>query len=402
MSHTGDAMAMHAEAGRGGATARLLRTVVIGLTAFLTFVDLFATQAILPSLVDHYRVSPAAMGFAVNACTIGMALAGLLIAFVGRRINRRRGIWISLALLSIPTTLLSVAPDLTVFAGLRIVQGVFMASAFALTMAYLAERSTPREAAGALAAAITGNVASNLFGRLLSAAAADHFGLAANFFVFAGLNLAGAALVFFGLSRCTPMAAGRMSGASPIRVWLDHLRNPVLARVLALGFIVLFAFIGTFTYVNFVLARAPIGLSPMLLGLVYLVFIPSILTTPVAARVAGRLGARPTLWASFAVAAVGLPLLLLPSLVPVLAGLVLVGVGTFFAQATATGLVGRAAMRDAGAASGMYIASYYLGGMVGSLVLGQVFDGLGWAACIAGIALSFAVAAVLIRGIRLA
>lgn len=379
----------------------LFQTIVIGLTAFLTFVDLFATQAILPSLVEHYQVSPAAMGFAVNACTIGMALAGLIIAFAGRGINRRRGIWISLALLAIPTTLLSVAPDLTTFAILRVIQGVLMASAFALTMAYLAERSSAREAAGALAAAITGNVASNLFGRLLSASAADHFGLAANFYVFAALNLAGAALVYFSLSRCTPMAAGAMSDRSPFRIWWGHLRNPVLARIFAIGFIVLFAFIGTFTYVNFVLARDPIGLSPMLLGFVYLVFIPSIFTTPVAASMAGRFGARKTLWASFAVAGVGLPLMLVPELAAILAGLVLVGVGTFFAQATATGLVGRATTTDRGAASGMYIASYYFGGMAGSLVLGQVFDGLGWAATVSGIALSFVAAMVLIQGIRL-
>ena len=50
----------------------LLRTVVIGLTAFLTVVDLFATQAILPSLTRAYHVTPAAMGFAVNASTMGM------------------------------------------------------------------------------------------------------------------------------------------------------------------------------------------------------------------------------------------------------------------------------------------------------------------------------------------
>ena len=381
--------------------AMLFQTIVIGLTAFLTFVDLFATQAILPSLVEHYRVSPAAMGFAVNACTIGMALAGLIIAFAGRSINRRHGIWISLALLSIPTTLLSVAPDLTTFAILRVIQGVLMASAFALTMAYLAERSSAREAAGALAAAITGNVASNLFGRLLSASTADHFGLAANFYVFAALNLAGAALVFFSLSRCTPMAAGEMSDRSPIRIWWSHMRNPVLARIFAIGFIVLFAFIGTFTYVNFVLAREPIGLSPMLLGFVYLVFIPSIFTTPVAASIAGRFGARRTLWASFVVAGVGLPLMLVPELAAVLAGLVLVGVGTFFAQATATGLVGRATTTDRGAASGMYIASYYFGGMAGSLVLGQLFDGLGWTATVTGIALSFVAAMVLIQGVRL-
>jgi len=40
----------------------VLRSLVIGLTAFLTVVDLFATQAILPSLTRHYGVSPAAMG----------------------------------------------------------------------------------------------------------------------------------------------------------------------------------------------------------------------------------------------------------------------------------------------------------------------------------------------------
>ena len=55
----------------------LLRSIVIGLTAFLTVVDLFATQAILPSLTRHYGVTPAAMGFAVNASTLGMAFSGL-------------------------------------------------------------------------------------------------------------------------------------------------------------------------------------------------------------------------------------------------------------------------------------------------------------------------------------
>src|SRR5258708_73114 len=38
----------------GHASAVLLRSFVIGLTAFLTVVDLFATQAILPSLTRAY------------------------------------------------------------------------------------------------------------------------------------------------------------------------------------------------------------------------------------------------------------------------------------------------------------------------------------------------------------
>ena len=55
--------------------------------AFLTVVDLFAAQALLPTLVAHYGVSPAAMGLAVNACTFGMAAAGLAVALFGRHIE---------------------------------------------------------------------------------------------------------------------------------------------------------------------------------------------------------------------------------------------------------------------------------------------------------------------------
>ncbi len=382
-----------AAARRYGAAA-LLRTFVIGLTAFLTVVDLFATQAILPSLVRAYRVSPAAMGFAVNASTMGMAIAGLAVAFFSRRINRRRGVLLSLALLSIPTALLAVAPDLMVFTALRIVQGVFMATAFTLTLAYLGEEFSARDAAGAFAAYITGNVASNLFGRLMSAAVADHLGLASNFYVFALLNLAGALLVYFTLGRATPMAMAA-TGRSPLAIWAEHLRNGPLRASFAIGFCILFAFIGTFTYVNFVLVRAPFELGMMSLGFVYFVFLPSIVTTPLAGGAVRRCGTRATLVVSLAVAGIGLLLLIQPNLFAVLAGLALVGVGTFFAQATATGFVGRAATTDRGSASGIYLACYFFGGLVGSAVLGQVFDRFGWSACVAGIALSLLLATLL-------
>src|SRR5437764_10779586 len=90
----------------------LLRSLVVGLTAFLTVVDLFATQAILPSLTQAYGVTPATMGFAVNASTIGMMIGGLAVGLFGRSIDQRRGILVSLALLSLPTLLLATMPAL--------------------------------------------------------------------------------------------------------------------------------------------------------------------------------------------------------------------------------------------------------------------------------------------------
>ncbi len=374
--------------------AMKLRAVTVGVIGFLTLVDLFATQAILPTLAKIYGVAPAAIGFAVNASTIGMAASCLGVALISNRINRRQGIWISLALLSVPTTLLAFAPDLATFAALRVVQGVFMAAAFTLTMAYLAEHLTAEETTSALAAYITGVVASNLVGRLVSATVADLLGVGANFYLFAALNLAGAALVFVNLDRMSPMASpGRTR--PPLRSWGDHLRNPALRAGFAIGFLILFVFLGIFTYVNFVLAGEPISLSRMSLGLVYFVFLPSMFTTPLAGKAANRLGTRPAIWGGLLVAAAGLILLVQPDLASVLAGMVLVGVGTFFAQAVGTGFIGRAARTDRAAASGLYLASYYLGGLTGAVVIGQIFDRYGWTACVAGAGAAIACAAIL-------
>jgi predicted MFS family arabinose efflux permease len=275
-----------------------------------------------------------------------------------------------------------------------------MASAFTLTLAYLGERCSATDAGSAFAAYITGNVASNLFGRLLAAGLADHLGLPATFLSLAGLNLLGALIVYVWLTQ-SPMVTGQAEpGRAPVSIWAEHLRNPLLASSFAIGFCILFAFIGTFTYVNFVLVGEPIAIGQMSLGFVYFVFAPSVVTTLLAGRTAQRFGTRPTFWASLAVAVLGLPFLIVPSLPVVLIGLMLVGIGTFFAQATATGFVSHSATTDRGSASGLYLASYFSGGLVGSAVLGQVFDRFGWAACVAGVGISLLVAALLVFRLR--
>ena len=219
---------------------------------------------------------------------------------------------------------------------------------------------------------------------------ADHLGLAANFSVFAALNLVGAVLVcVHGVERTPPMRRdGRCSmGIAVQRAGSTISRNPALRAAFAIGFCILFAFIGTFTYVNFVLVRPPFGLGMMALGLVYFVFLPSIVTTPLAGT-----GRRPLRHAADLLGfarrgGAGLPLLL--------------------SRACRRAGRPRAARRrhllrpgdrhrlrrprrhaDRRLASGLYLASYFLGGLVGSAVLGQIFDRLGWPACVAGIGLA--------------
>ena len=371
-----------ANALRGDAPRDVLRRgTIIGIIAFLTLIDLFGSQALLPRLVALYGVDAATMGFAVNASTIGMAVSGLTVAWFSDRIDRKKGIWVSLALLSVPTLCLAFTRDASVFMALRIAQGVFMAAAFTLTMTYLSETCSKTAAAGAMAAYITGNVASNLFGRLIAASLADWVGVSGSFIGFAVLNLLGAFIAFRYLCPALPPPAPIR--VSPLKAWAEHMRSAQLRAAFFIGFLLLFVFVGVFTYVNLELVGPRLALDPVYLGLVYFVFLPSLFTTPVAGSVAARYGARPVFWAASIATCAGLAMALSASLSVVLLGLAIAGAGTFFAQAAATGYVGRTARANHAAANGLYLTSYYLGGLIGSIVLGQVYTAFGWTVCVA-------------------
>lgn len=370
-----------------------LQPAIVALLAFLTVVDLFAAQALLPSLIKLYGTTPAAMGVAVNACTLGMAIGGLGIALYGERISRRVGIILCLACLTIPTLGLAFAPNLTVFAILRVVQGLLMSAAFGLTLAHINE-STPDDARPtAFAAYITGNVASNLGGRLLATAVVDHVSVAASFISFAALNLLGAILAGLVIrDRTRLQKSPHLNAAARLAAVL---RPPQLRSAFAVGFTILFAFIGVFTYINIVLVRPPLGLGMMQLGVIYFVFLPAIFTTPVAGVVARRTGTRVAAAAGLAIALLGLPFLASAEIAVVAFGMILVGIGTFFAQAIVTGYASHVAGDNASAATGAYLAAYFSGGLVGAALLGIIFERFGWTGCLLAIGLSLATALAL-------
>ncbi|MFN0218028.1 MAG: MFS transporter, partial [Hyphomicrobium sp.] len=130
-------------------------------------------------------------------------------------------------------------------------------------------------------------------------------------------------------------------------------------------------------------------------GSIYFVFLPSIFTTLCAGAVQRRIGARLALLLGLAVAAMGLPLLLSSHLSLLLAGMALIASGTFFAQAVATSFVSRSAMFDRAAASGIYLASYFIGGLIGTAVLGRAFEAFGWPATVAGVGAALVTAMLL-------
>ena len=225
----------------------LVRSLVIGSTAFLTLVDLFATQAILPALAAAYDVGPAAMGLAVNAATLGMAAGSLGVALASRAIERRRGVMLSLALLSVPT---APSPRRRTSgpsprcASCRGVHGRGV-RAHALVSRRARERRAKRRRVRRVHHRQCGEQSLRALG--------------------GARRLRRPRGQLLCLRRAQPRRRGPRV-RKPVRsapatmpakfAWTEHLANARLRAAFAIGFFILFAFIGTFTYVNFVLVRA--------------------------------------------------------------------------------------------------------------------------------------------------
>jgi len=83
------------------------------------------------------------------------------------------------------------------------------------------------------------------------------------------------------------------------------------------------------------------------------------------------------------VAAAGALLTLIQWVPAVIAGLACCASGAFACQSAASSQVGKAAGKARSSAAGLYVAFYYLGGCLGSVLPGVFWKQAGWLGCVA-------------------
>lgn len=356
----------------------------LGLAGFCSFLGFYASMPLLPLLQEVLGVTKAEAALTVSAPTIAVALASPFAGFLARRFGFRRVIVASLLALPLPTLLAATAPTVHALVAWRFLQGLAVPGVYAVSVAFLAAEWPPHRLATAMAALLTGNVLGGFSGRFLSGVLAEHLGGWRVSFVGLGLLLAASAVVATRL--LPPDASGRAGagpGPEPVR-WRDVLGERRLLATYAVGFMVLFTQVATFTYVTFHLAAPPFSLGTSALSVLFTVYLVGAVVTPFAGRWIDRVGSRRSITVVLAAAVLGAALTLAPSLALVVAGLTLVSTAVFVSQAASTTYLRTAAPpRARSAASGFYVSLYYVGGSLGGLVPALAWRVGGWPACVA-------------------
>jgi len=356
----------------------VLPVILAGFTAFL---NLYATQPLLPLLMRVFNATHFAVSLTVTASTMGVALAAPVVGRIADLIGRKRVIIGSAFVVTLATAMAATSSSLTQFIGWRFVQGLATPGVFGIAIAYVHDEWPTSHVGRAMAAYVSGTVSGGFCGRALVALVASKYDWHIAFAALAVANLAAASLLAVRLPQETRKAStqSRTHGQSIARL----LRNSQLIGTNAVGFCVLFIQVAMFSYVTFHLSASPYFLSTAALGWLFVVYLFGAGVMPFAGRWIDVRGHRAALASSMTVGITGAFLTLAPWLPAIILGLALVSTGVFVAQATASSYIGSVTHEDRGLAVGIYSTCYYVGGSAGGALPALFWNAGGWPACVA-------------------
>jgi MFS transporter, YNFM family, putative membrane transport protein len=362
------------------------------------FTAMYSTQAILPELGRDFGVSPSQTGLTVSLVIAALAVGAWFWGPLSDRIGRRASLVLASALLAVPSAGLALAPSFGVLLAMRAAQGLCMPGLLTVGVPYVTEAYEERLGARAMGLYVSSLVFGGLVGRvgvaLLTAATGWRVALA----VVAAMPLV-ATLVM--RRRLPPEPDAPHSSGLSLRTLAGLLANRTLVAATLAGSGLFFAFMGTFSYIDFRLEGPPFSLSPALVGLVFVLWVMGA-AGPAAGRLADRHGWRAVCLGGLLLCAGGLTLSLTSALAVVVVGLALVTLGNFSAVTAAQLGVAGATDRDRGVASALYYSSYYVAGALGSYVPGLAWEAWGWTGVWALALAAYAVGLVAILAARAA
>jgi MFS family permease len=159
---------------------------------FATFVNLYATQPLLPRFRQLFQASELMVSLTVSAPVLAVALAAPVVGLLADRLGRKRVIVAVMLGVAVPTALAATAGNLGQLIAWRFLQGLFIPGIIAVAMAYISEETPSQSVGSTMATYVTGTVVGGFAGRFAAGMIAARWGWRAAMMVLGLATFAGA------------------------------------------------------------------------------------------------------------------------------------------------------------------------------------------------------------------
>src|SRR5262245_1569103 len=121
----------------GGKPSFPRSTFPVILAGFTAFLDLYATQPLLPLLMRVFQATHFAVSLTVTASTVGVAIAAPAVGRLADLVGRKRVIAGSAFVITAATAMAATSANLAQFIGWRFIQGLATPGVFGIAIAYV-------------------------------------------------------------------------------------------------------------------------------------------------------------------------------------------------------------------------------------------------------------------------
>jgi len=369
---------------------------VIHLVTILTISALYAPQPLLPVIVASFGVSQTTAAALTTVSFLPLALAPLAYGPLLERFDPLRLLRWGVLLLALSEGAFFLAGRFEALMLLRLIQGLLIPALLTAAMTYLSQTSATEKVSRTMATYIAATIVGGLLGRICSGLFASLWGWRSSFLIL-GVSLVAAWVL---LARLPDARPPRQAGHGSWRRLPGVLRVPLFRRVYLMVFCFFFAFAAVMNFIPFRLQEISAAADELRIGLMYSGYLMGVVTALNAVRLVRRFGSeRAVVCGGLTLYLAALLLLLIPKIACLFVAMFLFCGAMFLVHATAAGWLNRLSRESKGTVNGLYVASYYGGGMVGSFFPGFVYQSHGWPGFVA--VLAAVVACALLQGVRL-
>ncbi len=361
-----------------GSTAFWRATLALCLGSFMIFSNVYVTQPLLPTLMDHFEISELQAGWSFTITTLALGFSLLVYGPLSDAFGRKNIMLISMAGVVITTFLLSQTEQYNTLLILRGVQGFCLGGLPAIAIAYMGDEFRRNAMLLAVGFYISGNTLGGIGGRLIGGFVGEWLDWPSVFLVMTLLSFLLLTLFAFLLPASEHFVAKPSKPKAMVDQLGRHLVNPLLLVAYLIGGLNFFIFINQYSFITFLLADAPYHLSPSWLGLLFLTYLTGTIGSALSGRVAQSLSQPRCIMLGIAIFMSGTLVTLIPGLAAIITGFFINAFGFFFAHSSASSWVSHQATEGRASASSLYLVFYYVGASTGGFYLQPFWQWQGW------------------------
>lgn len=360
----------------------ITRSLAIG--SFIIFCNLYVFQPILPHMAEVFSVSETQVNWLFAATTLGLSFSLVPWAIASESFGRKPIILLSLFLIPLVGLSMVFTSTLWQLVATRAIMGVAVAAFAGVAVAYMVEELTPRAFAIAIGGYIAANSLGGIFGRVIGGLITDYFDWHAAILFFVVSSFIGALYIAWKLPNQHGFKPQKGLFFHHNRAVITHLKNPTLWTAMLIGGANFALFVNLYSVMGFRLVAEPHSLAVSLASLIFLCYLAGTLSSKFSSRWTQRYDPLAGIALGASISLLGMLVSAVEQIPFMIAGLLLISFGAFFAHTLAYAWVSQKATKAKATATALYLVHYYIGGSLGGFLLLYCWQHFGWNGVMAG------------------